>query len=218
MELRELFKILYKKIWIVLILPIAAACISTVFSFYILAPIYESKASVYILSDKTDLMDQSYLISDKLVKDCVEIIRSRSVTKSVIDKLQTTDITPDQLANRINIKSKNDTRVIEISVRASDPQSAKMLTQEVRNVFVEKIKLILDAENIEILDDAEVSDIPVSPRPVINIVIGTIIGFIIAICGVTLSNYMNNTINTVEDVETQTGLVVLGIIPSLNIK
>jgi capsular polysaccharide biosynthesis protein len=218
MELREFFKIIYKKLWVVLLIPIVAAGISTILSFKIFEPVYESKSSMYILSGKSDLIDQSYLVNEKLVEDCAEIIRSKSVTRSVIEKLHLTNITSEELARKINIKSKNDTRVIEISVRSSDPENAKMLTQEVSNVFLKKVSHLLNAENIEVLDEAEVPDTPVKPRPVINIVIGTIIGLITAICLVILTDYMNNTINTLEDVETQSGLVVLGVIPSLNIK
>jgi capsular polysaccharide biosynthesis protein len=218
MELREFFKIIYKKLWVVLLIPIVAAGVSTVLSFKIFEPVYESKSSMYILSGKSDLIDQSYLVNEKLVEDCAEIIRSKSVTRSVIEKLHLTNITSEELARKINIKSKNDTRVIEISVRSSDPEKAKMLTEEVSNVFLKKISHLLNAENIEVLDKAEVPDTPVKPRPVINIVIGTVIGLITAICLVILTDYMNNTINTLEDVETQSGLVVLGVIPSLNIK
>jgi capsular polysaccharide biosynthesis protein len=218
MELREFFKIIYKKLWVVLLIPIVAAGVSTVLSFKIFEPVYESKSSMYILSGKSDLIDQSYLVNEKLVEDCAEIIRSKSVTRSVIEKLHLTNITSEELARKINIKSKNDTRVIEISVRSSDPEKAKMLTEEVSNVFLKKISHLLNAKNIEVLDKAEVPDTPVKPRPVINIVIGTVIGLITAICLVILTDYMNNTINTLEDVETQSGLVVLGVIPSLNIK
>jgi capsular polysaccharide biosynthesis protein len=218
MELREFFKIIYKKLWVVLLIPIVAAGISTILSFKIFEPVYESKSSMYILSGKSDLIDQSYLVNEKLVEDCAEIIRSKSVTRSVIEKLHLTNITSEELARKINIKSKNDTRVIEISVRSSDPEKAKMLTEEVSNVFLKKISHLLNAKNIEVLDKAEVPDTPVKPRPVINIVIGTVIGLITAICLVILTDYMNNTINTLEDVETQSGLVVLGVIPSLNIK
>jgi capsular polysaccharide biosynthesis protein len=218
MELREFFKILYKKLWLVLLLPIIAAGFSTILSFKIFEPVYESKSSVYILSGKSDLTEQSYLVNDKLVKDCAEIIRSKSVTRSVIQTLHLTNITTEELASKIDIKSKNDTRVIEISVRSSDPEKAKMLTEEVSNVFLKKISHLLNAETIEVLDEAEVPYTPVKPRPVINIVIGTFVGLTTAICLVILTDYMNNTINTLEDVETQSGLVVLGIIPSLNIK
>lgn len=222
MELVYYLKIIYKRIWLVMLLPIVTAVICAVISLYVIEPVYEAKTTLYILAeddDKLALFSSEYMqASQQLIKDYGEIIRSRSILKDLISKLNLTGITPETLSEQISVRLKNETRLIEISVRASNPEETKLLADEVTKTFIEKTGQLTKTGNIEIIDEAEVPGSPVKPKPKINTIIGAFIGLAAALGAVLVMDAMDKTIKSVEDVETQLGLVVLGTIPSLNIK
>ncbi|MGI6776591.1 MAG: YveK family protein [Acetivibrionales bacterium] len=222
MGLRDFFIILHKKIWLILLLPIMAGGISAYISFKVIEPVYESSMTLYILNKedgKASVFESGdYLASQQLIKDFSEIIRSKSVIRELIEECRLTGEDPVEIAERINIRFKNDTRLIEISIRYSSPEDAKGLTEAVSRIFIEKLGNLINIENIEIIDSAELPEHPVKPNITINLTIAVIGGFVTALGLVFLLHHMDDTVKTVEDIEIQLGLIVLAIIPSHDIK
>jgi capsular polysaccharide biosynthesis protein len=222
MGLRDFFIILHKKIWLILLLPIIAGGISAYISFKVIEPVYESSMTLYILNKedgKASVFESGdYLASQQLIKDFSEIIRSKSVIRELIEECRLTGEDPVEIAERINIRFKNDKRLIEISIRYSSPEDAKGLTEAVSRIFIEKLGNLINIENIEIIDSAELPEHPVKPNITINLTIAVIGGFVTALGLVFLLHHMDDTVKTVEDIEIQLGLIVLAIIPSHDIK
>lgn len=227
MELKQYVHIILKRLWIIILLPLVAAGSSAVMSFYVMKPVYEANSTLYVIDKNrnTDSSDSSSDISyneiyvgGALVKDYTELVKSRTVTSSVIEKLKLEDITPAQLAGMISVSSKNDTRIIEISVSDNDPKRAMEITNAVCDVFIEKVGELMQIENVNIVDPAVQPTEPVKPRPMINIAIALFAGICMAVGIIFLMEYLDDTIKNNEDVERYLNIPVLANIPRLNLK
>jgi capsular polysaccharide biosynthesis protein len=222
MELRQYFSIIFKRLWIVLLIPITAVGISAYLSFYVLDKVYESNTTLYVINknekSQFSIDYNDVLVGQQLVKDYSELVKSRTVTENVIDELKLKGLTPEDLARKINVDSKNDTRIIEIKVQDKDPETARNITDKVGEVFISKVVDLMKVENVSIIDKAEVPLSPVKPRPIINIAIALFAGLMAAIGIIFLLEYLDNTIKTSEDVEKLLGLSVLSTIPMMDIK
>lgn len=73
----------------------------------------------------------------------------------------------------------------------------------------------LRANNIRIIDSAEVPRRPVRPRIAMNLGLGLLLGLVGGIGLVIFLEYLDNTVKTPEDVETVLQLPLLGTIPSI---
>lgn len=222
MELKQYFNIIMKRLWILLLLPLVAAGMSAYLSIYVLEPTYEANSTLYVVNKKADssisLAQGDLMAGQLLVKDYREIIKSRAVTSAVIDELKLEELTPEKLASKISVNSKNDTRLIEIKVRDGNAVLARDMADKTSQVFIQMAVDLLKVENIQIIDKAILPESPVKPKPIINTAIALFAGIMTAQGIIFLLEYLDNRIKTVEDVEKYLGLPVIGTIPVLNIK
>ena len=222
MELKRYLSVVFKRLWIIIIALIVTGGLSGYISFYILKPVYEAKTSFYVVyrnSDPRYTVGYSELLAGQLlVKDYRELVRSRLITSKVIEELELEHITPQQLAAKTSISSKNDTRFIEIRIQDHNPEMSALIANKMGEVFTAKAVELMKVETIQTIDKAQTPNIPVKPRPLMNIAISVFAGVMAALGIIFLIEYLDNKIRTEEDVEKLLGLQVLGTIPVLNIK
>lgn len=222
MELKQYLKIICKRLWLIVLLPAIAGFASFYVSFYVLTPVYESNITLYVINKKADpqlaIAYNDVMVGQQLVKDYRELVKSRTVTGSVIRELQLKGFTPESLAEKISVNSKNDTRIIEIRVQDQNPVRAKDIANEVGYEFINKVIDLMKVENVSIVDSAQTPSEPVKPKPTVNIAIAVFTALLAALGIVFLIEYLDDTIKTSEDVEKYLGLTVLGTIPVFSIK
>ena len=73
----------------------------------------------------------------------------------------------------------------------------------------------LDSTNIQVTDRAKIPMVPYRPQKALNILLGVILGLSMGVGLAFFSEYLDNTLNTVEEVEGAFGLPILGVVPAL---
>jgi capsular exopolysaccharide synthesis family protein len=71
------------------------------------------------------------------------------------------------------------------------------------------------ANNISIIDPAEIPSAPISPNPIINLALATIGGLVLAFLLVLLREIFDDSVRNPEDIERRFGLHLLGAVPKL---
>jgi capsular polysaccharide biosynthesis protein len=217
LELKYYMNAIYKRMWMVILIPLVSVIATVVFTFFLMKPQYEATTTLYVVSSnyKTSapIAYEDILISQQLVKDYRELIKSRSVTETVLDQLKITELTPDELSKKITVNLKNETRILEIKLVDYNPERAQILAENLSSVFISKIISLMNVENVDVIDHAEIPEDPVSPEPLVNILVALITGLFLSISTILILEYSDDTIKTTEDIEKQLGLTVLGKIP-----
>lgn len=215
-DLMELFSMIRKKVWMILLITVMAVMITAAGTFFLLTPIYETSTTLIVsrAQDTTDpnLQYQDILISQRLVNTYREIVTSNRVLYTVIDAGEI-DFTADEIREMVEVTSLRNTEIISISVRNSDSQFATDLANAIAAIFMEEVIEIMRIENVQVIDIARLPDTPVSPQPLLNIAIGAVLGFMLGLGLVFLLHYLDNTIKTPEALEKRLGLTVIGVIP-----
>lgn len=224
MELRDYINIVKKRIWIILIIVPAFITGAILMDTFLFKNIYQANATLYV-GKKTELqasiMYDDLLINQLLVKDYKEIMKSRAVSKRVVDELKKNGSLSEKfdfsvLTNNIDVNLRNDTRIIEVKVKNPSPQRAKDLTNKLAEVFKTKIRELMKVDNIEIIDWAQLPDSPIKPQKKKDAVLAGVIGLLSGMCLIFLLEYLDNTIKTSEDVEKYLGIPILGTIPNMS--
>lgn len=213
-DLREIFGLLIRKIWIILLSGLTLALIAIVYTMFLVTPMYESTTRMYVLNkqDSGTLTNQDMQTSLSLTQDYVELIKSRTVMEGVIARLDL-DLTSEQLLSKISVASQADTRIITISVQDADPYEASEIANAVREVSAGHIQQVMDIEAVNVVDTANIPDEKVSPSLSRNALLGGLLGVVAAAGIIVLVYLLNDTIKTSEDVEKYLNLSVLGAIP-----
>lgn len=213
MKLKAYLKILIKKLWIIILLPILASAVTAFINFYVLEPTYDSSMTFYVVNNNDDFQE-----SQQLIKNCREFFKSKSITKTVIERLNLKDLTEEELAGKIIVNLKNDSGFIEIKVSDKNDIRAKAIVDEISILFQERITDLFNLKAIEVIDEAEIPTEPSSPKPLSNILIVFFVALFLVIVFIFAVEYCDDTIKSAEDAERVLGIKVIAIIPSLDLE
>lgn len=90
---------------------------------------------------------------------------------------------------------------------------ASQIADAIRVAAADHIQNVMNTEAVNVVDEANIPDEPVSPSIKKNGLIGAVAGAFIAIIVIIVVYLTNDTIQTSEDVERYLGVSTLGIIP-----
>ncbi|MDO5416762.1 MAG: Wzz/FepE/Etk N-terminal domain-containing protein [Lachnospiraceae bacterium] len=213
-DLKELFFEL-KKHWLMILLSvIVGAGAFGAYTKLLIVPQYTSTSMVYIVSKETTLTSLADLqIGSQLTKDYSVIVNSRPVLQKTLDSLKITDMTYKQLKKKVSVDNPKDTRIMSLTITDPDPYTAKALVDAMAKTSVQYIADIMEMTPPKIIEDGEIASEKSSPNTIKNILMGGMLGGLLA-CGIiVLLSVMNDTIKTEDDIEKYLGLTVLGSIP-----
>jgi capsular polysaccharide biosynthesis protein len=213
-SIKDIFVLIVRKWWILLICMLLFGGTAYAYSIYYLVPVYQAQTTLYVGKNAAEesISTNDIYLGSYLINDYREIAKSRIVASAVISELGL-NMDPNSLMERIKVSQKEDTRVVQLSINDTDPQIAMVLTNKVAEVFQKTVTDIMKIENVQILDKAELPTYPVSPNKSMNLQIGILIGFVIALGIIFLTAFLDDTIKTAEDVKEYVDLPVIGTIP-----
>ena len=220
-DLREYFAIIKKRFWIIAIITVVAMVVSGVISFFMLSPVYESKSTLIVNTEKNEetqmITGDQFSVSQKLAVTYGEIIKSRAVLESVISNLKL-DSEYEDLVEKITVSPVQDTQIISISVQDTNPKKARDIANEIPKVFEKEVKRITKANDIQVIDKAILPENPIKPNKMMNVAIAAVLGMMIGLFVVFVLEYLDNKIKTPQDVEKHLDLPILGVIPNEKIE
>lgn len=212
-DLLEILHLLRQKILIIVLAAVIGAGLFGAYSFFVAKPIYQSTAKIYILSQSTSLTSFADIqISSSLAKDYEEMVISRPVLNQVKQNLRL-DYQYEQLVGMVSIDNPTDTRILKLSCTSTDPQEAADMTNELATVSKRQIADIMDTDEPTVFETAIVEKDPIKPEKTKNILIGFLLGAILAAAIVIVRNMINDSIKTDEDVKKYLNINVLASIP-----
>ena len=220
-DLREYFSIIKKRFWIIALITVVAMVVSGVISFFMLSPVYESKSTLIVNTEKNEetqmITGDQFSVSQKLAVTYGEIIKSRAVLESVISNLKL-DSEYEDLVEQITVSPVQDTQIISISVQDTNPKKARDIANEIPKVFEKEVKRITKANDIQVIDKAILPENPIKPNKMMNVAIAAVLGMMIGLFVVFVLEYLDNKIKTPQDVEKHLDLPILGVIPNEKIE
>jgi capsular polysaccharide biosynthesis protein len=154
------------------------------------------------------------LLNQKLVSTYGEIVKSKIVANELMSNLGL-NFTYEELDRKISVTLVKNTEIIKILVKAKDGKVAAQIANEIANVFIKHVTRIMNVQNIQVIDKAEVPLNPNKPKPIINMVIASVIGIAFSIFSIFIYEYFDNTVKTSEDIEKNLGLPIIGTIPKV---
>ena len=219
MGLKEVLTIFWhRKIRILFITAIFIA-LGVGYTYKLVEPEYTSSTTLVLTTSQEEtkkgtntITTTDITLNSKLISTYSELLKSKNVIRQVISNLGI-DIQEEELRKNITVNSVKDTELIKISVTSKSPFDASKIANEMAKVFTEKVSEIYNINNVHIVDEAEINTDPSNINNVRDIVIFGVIGASLAMISALISNILDTTIKTAEDVEKQFKIPVVASTP-----
>ncbi len=205
------FRFLEKIHWIILCAVVGAA-IAGVLVFKVITPTYQATAKIYIVGSDTTISLSDLQIGSNLAADYQEVFKNWHVHE-LVDKRLNLDYSYTKLTGMLTVTNPANTHVIYVSIKSPDPQEAKLIADTYAQVAREFIAAKMDMREPNIFEEAKLPDKPVSPQKTRDIVIGFLLGALLAMAVITVKFLTDDRILTSEDISKVGNLATLGMIP-----
>lgn len=213
-DLEEIFGLILHRLWLILLCGAIGAVLAFLVSAFLIAPKYESTTGIYVMSrqDGNKLSYSDTQLSTQLTKDYEELISSRYVLETVIDRCGLEE-EYERLLDRVTIQNASDTRIIYITVKDTDPERAQYIANSIREVASEHIKVVTDVEAVNVVDQANLPKQPSEPSVPKWTILGALAGLLLCAAIVIIRHLLDDTIKTSEDVTRYLDWSTLALIP-----
>ena len=216
-DLVALFYRLLEKIHWILLTAIVGAVIAGVIVYFFITPIYEATAKIYIVGSDTTISLSDLQIGNNLAADYREVFKTWHVHE-LVDQRLNLNYSYGKLADMVTVTNPSGTHVLYVTVKSSDPEEAKKMADAYANVAREFIATKMDMREPNVFEEARTPTAPVTPKKTRDIVIGFLIGALLAMAMVTVKFISDDRICTSEDIAKVGNLPTLGMIPLQDMK
>ena len=214
-DLGQLFQLLKKNIKLIILSMVICAVAAFAITAFLLPKKYASESSIYIVSKvnaETGTVDANALnANSKQVNNYMELIKGKNILNKVAEQLNIENVKEVQSA--ISVSNKTDTEIIAITATTDDPVKSQQIVKATTEIFFKEVKETLKIENMTVLNDPEVDEVPVSPSKKMNTIIGALLGLLASGGYVFLTFILDKRLRTKQEAENFLGIPVLAEIP-----
>lgn len=229
-SLKDIFSLLISKLWFIALVTVVGFVAAFSVSKFVMPLKYSSSISMYVKST-VDKSEQNVNINElnaskSLVETYIVVLKNTSVIKEISNELiDTVDegklrncftinkdgtIDPKSILNCLEMASVNNTEVLQITATTKDADVSAALCNAYSKIAPSVLVRVVGAGSVETIGAAEANYSAVSPRTGRNCVIGALIGFILAAGIVILSDMLDNSIRSADDITHKTEMPVIG--------
>lgn len=221
LDLKELIMLFWnKRIKIILIVAIFIA-LGIIYTTGFVTPVYTSSTTLLLAksdssTDKTDTITTSDItLNSKLVSTYSTLVQSKSVLRQVISNLGI-ELNEEELKKNITVAQEKDTEIIRLSVTNENAAIAEKVANETAKVFMQKVSDIYKINNVQVVDQAEISTEPSNVNHTKDVIIFAFVGVVVAAMYVLVANMLDTTIKSAEEIEKNFKVPVIASIPLYN--
>lgn len=216
-SLSELFGIVKPYIIHIVLISIVFSLLSFIVTKALIKPVYESSATVIVNNRKNEsqsITSDEINSARNLASVYGIVIKSNAVMEPVVEVMNT-DITMDALSKKVSVSSVDNTQVIKISVKDTDPVLAREYTNEIIKVAPDIIVDMVEAGSVKVVSYPQISNSPISPNTKMNVLVAGMLGFMLSIGFVFVRYLLDKTFRSPQMVEDYLELPIIGVIPNI---
>lgn len=214
-SIQELFVLIKRYLVLIIVVGILGGAVAFCVCKFMVSPVYEASAKMIVNSrqEQTGAVTNDQITSaQKLVDTYAIIVCSRPVLEPVIEHLDLT-ISVEKLASMVTVTPVNETQVMQIAVRSTNPEQALQIVDQIVEICPNIIIEAVEAGSVKTIEPAHLMASPVAPNTNLFVVVAIFLAMVIVVVVVILRFVFDNTYKSEFDLRNDLDLPVLGVIP-----
>ncbi|MDE5413777.1 YveK family protein [Alkalihalobacterium chitinilyticum] len=204
-NLRELYIILKKRFWIVIIITFIAGIAGYFQNSTHTTLLYQTSSRI-IVGANADYMNTLRVI-----------MRDTIIMEKVIEELDLKK-SPERLAGQITVDSIDNSQVVRITVVDTDPVLAADIANTTATIFKNEIGNIVNFNDVSYLSEAKINPYPINSQSNKTFYVSIVMGLVFGTGFIFLLNSLDDKVRSDRDIEELVGIPVLGSVSKMNRK
>ncbi len=185
-----------------------------------ITPTYKSTVKIYVNNSSLDVSSLSISVTDmnasvQLV-DLYEVLLMADDTLDIILEAAGLDYSYGQIIGMLETSSVNDTQVFQVIVTSTSPVEAQLIAATIGEKLPEVINDLISGADAVVISHPKVPTARSAPSHSRNTVLGALVGFVIAVAGITVAFLMDTGIYDDEDILEVTASPILAYLPDMS--
>lgn len=219
LDIRNILKSIKKEKFLIVLVAMISAVLMLIVSVFFINPEYSSNTEILVNQKNNDnpaLVNAQIQADTQMISTYKDIIQSPTILNKVNEKLLSEGYSTNasEIKQSISVTSEQSSQVFTISVKTHDPKLSAAIANTIATTFKNKIKSIMNINNVSILSKAQENANPVSPKILSNVLIGAVFGLILGIIIAVLKEVNDRTVKDEKELSLM-GLNDLGIISEI---
>lgn len=215
--LKELWDLFLKKLLLLILAAALAGGGLLAFNILTYKPEYSSTATLYILrqdeNNSSGDAANDFSLALKVVNDCTYMLKSHAILDEVIDSLGLA-ITYKDLYDRVSTSNPDNTRILEVTVKADSPEQAKKIVDTLCTIGPDKIDEAMGYEQVNLFEYGILDKKPSNGYGITKCVLLGIVVAMLTYAIFLVVYLLDDRIHSDDDLAKNLGLSILGDIPN----
>ncbi len=218
-DLQKLFKAVFHRLWLVLLVAVFCAVGAFFYTKSTVVPMYQSSALFYV---NNSVFGQSISVSyadltasKDLVSSYIVILKSRPTLEEITDYA---DSSRDysELRGMLSASAVDDTEIFRVTVTSHDPQEAADLANAAAVILPKRISGVIDGASAKVIETAILATGPCNNNTyTTNVLLGFMLGIILVVGIIAIREIFDTTIRTSDDIKQICDLPILSEVPDI---
>lgn len=178
-----------------------------------MTPVYRAQAWLLVnqAQNPSAVTYSDILGSQQLTKTYAQLVTSNLNLKDSVQQLSDPTLTVAVLRGKVSASDRTGTQLVSVSAEDPSPERAALIANTVATSFtkyVEEAQLAgkpspsnADLNTVFVAETADPPTSPVRPNTMLNVTLGTLLGLIVVVSAIALVEYLDDDIDTREEVE-----------------
>lgn len=219
-DLLKLVRVLWNKLWLMVLVGAIFAAGGYGYSKYYIRPMYSTSAMMYVNNNDISIGDSKLTISsadvyaaNSLVENFKVIMKTRTTMEEVIERTGL-KYSPAALSSMVSAKAVDETSVLSISVTCPVPEEAQIIANALTDVLPDRVTEIIKGCSVKLVERAALPTARISPNNVKNGIMAGMVGAMIVAGILVLLFLMDDVIHDEDEVKQYYETIpMLGAIP-----
>ena len=155
-------------------------------------------------------------VNQKLATTYAEIAKSNVILKNIIKKYDL-DTNLKALQKEVTINPVEDTELLQLTYKNSDPGLAAAVINEIGNEFMLKVREVMNFQNIKVVESAEIPREALPKKRTLIIAMSFILSIILGCMTAFIVEFFFYKLRKPKDIERILGTSMLGMVPDFNL-
>ncbi|MHB8868345.1 MAG: YveK family protein [Thermoleophilia bacterium] len=219
LNVRDLIRIVWRHKFMIALIAAVALAAAAYFAFTT-PEVYEAEALVRVDRSSNDIGEAlaALSVSQRLAQTYARIVTTRSLAGKVAERLGSPHTTLNVLG-ALTAQQVENLDLLRIRAKNASPEEAARVanaTAAVLKEYVEEVSADTQGERLLIVDPAVPPRYPAGPSPSVVMIVAFAAGLSLGVGFVLVLDYFEDRIVDNDEIESMTGLPILGVIPVMH--